>query len=175
MRKLTWLAAALLLASCSAQQSGSTGETSESQAPPVQTVNVKGYVIVEADFFATGQAQRLEGGAACVNDPAANDISEGSQVLAKDAEGTAIDVFTLDQGYAQWPPGHTDSSPANELSCVYAFRSAAMEPPSGLVSFELAGHPPVTIKIDETDETLRPMIIIAGVNGDWTDYRMEGD
>jgi hypothetical protein len=138
-------------------------------------VGVVGYVIVEADYMGTLKAQRDQGGAACANVAAGSDVQEGAQVVVKDASGASIDILTLDQGYAQFPPGHTDASPANELSCVYAFRSPSVAAPTDILGFELAGrHSSVSEKVGQSSP-IRPQIAVGNVKGEWTNYRMQGD
>jgi len=142
--------------------------------PTVQKASVVGYVIVPADYLGTLRAQQENTGEArCANDKN-TDVKAGAQVVMKDAAGTAVEVLSLTRGYAQWPVGHTDASPANELSCVYAFRSVSVTVPTSVVSFELAGYPAAAVKTDG-QSVLRPQIRIGNVRGDWSTYRMTGD
>lgn len=178
MKRLLFVVAALLLAGCSTDPAtpGNDPErttSAPSATPTARTVGVAGYVIVEADYFGTLKAQRDQGGAACANVAAGSGVQKGAQLVVKDAAGSSIDILTLDQGYAQFPPGHTDASPANELACVYAFRSAFVAAPTDILAFELAGHPSVSEKVGPSP--IRPQIKVGDVKGNWTNYRMAGD
>jgi hypothetical protein len=134
-----------------------------------------GYVIVEADYLGTLQAQNSKGGATCANAAAGKNVASGSQVVVKDASGTSVDVLALGIGYAQWPGGHTDASPANELACVYAFRSSSLAVPTDVLSFELTGYSSVTVKVPDGSPKLWPQIKVGNVRGLWASYKMTGD
>jgi len=140
-----------------------------------RTTSVVGYVIVEASYLDTLKLQNDKGGAACANAPAVSSVKPGGQVVVKDASGTSVDVLALETGYAQFPMGHTDASPANELACVYAFRGSKVKVPTDMVSFELTGYPSIAVKVSDAITTLRPQIKVGNVRGDWSDYRMKGD
>lgn len=140
-----------------------------------RTASVVGYVIVEADYLGTLQAQNTKGGATCANAAAGKTVVPGSQVVVKDASGKAVDVLELGTGYAQWPVGHTDASPANELACVYAFRSTSLAVPSDVMSFELTGYSSVTVKVPDGSPKLWPQIKVGNVRGLWSSYKMAGD
>ena len=175
MKAIPGLVAVLLLAGCSLTPSAPATSSTPTPSKPVKTASVVGYVIVEADYLGTLQVQRSKGGAACANAAAGKSVTEGSQVVVKDANGTAIDVLTLGQGYAQFPVGHTDASPVNELACVYAFRNTSLAVPSDILSFELTGYPAVAVKVPVGSPRLWPQILVGNIKGLWSSYKMTGD
>lgn len=167
------LAAALGLTACSPATGSSAPPSTSTPPPSARTVTVAGYVIVAADYIGTAQAQNQQGGTVCVN-ATKLEVKQGAQVVIKDANGTSIDVITLGKGVAQWPPGHTDKSPANELGCVYPVRMSSLKVPTAMLSFELAGAPALAVKA-EGESTLRPQILVGNPKGEWSTYRMQGD